>query len=514
MTTVKKLPTATELTREDKILKGMDAFISAVTGAGYESDKFTSYNWQTTDLDETTLEDLYTDHDLAATIVDRVVHDALRSGYEINWQGATDDQRQDVVDWAEGEYAITEEVKRARIYSRLYGGGGVFIGADGTIENEAFVGDSINFLRATPSTELKGKLWYSDPSLQDFGQVAIYELKHAHYRPGIGEMDPSPIPVHHSRIIPFYGVRTTDVQQFRDKGWGKSVLHRVYDVLKKFDSSFDSILHTLAESSIPVYKVKALLDLLASENGELLAKRFELINAAKGAYRAVILDMEESLERVEAALNQASNVVEAAMLRVSGAAGIPSVILWGRSPSGQNATGASDLENWNQQVRSEQALVLGPAFRKIYQRLLAQEGSPVAGVPENITIEFPAVETPSVQEQANLYQQIAGADSIYEAMGSVSAAEIALKRSVSSPLFPGVDRAYLQELDDMRKESLLNPPDPMAMLEAEAEPDAEESEPDEEEGEDRQDTLADALSALLKDGALEFYQYDHDEEEA
>jgi phage-related protein (TIGR01555 family) len=509
MSNVKKLPSADEPTREDKILRGMDAFISAATGAGYAADKFTSYSFsQVYDLDESTLESLYTDHDLAATIVERPVHDALRSGYEINWKGATDAERSDVVDWAESEYAVTEEVKRARIYSRLYGGGGVFVGADGTLEQETIPGGPINFLRATASTELKGKLWHSDPAEQTFGQVAIYELRYAQYRPSVEESTtgPEPVLIHESRVIPFYGVRTTDQQMFRDKGWGKSVLHRVYDVLKKFDSSFDSVLATLAEQSIPVYKVKGLLELLASENGELLAKRFELINTAKGSYRAVILDMEESLERVEASLNQASDVVEAAMLRVSAAGGIPQVLLFGRSASGQNATGASDLENWNQQVRTEQSLTLGPAFRDIYQRLLAQESSPVSGVPEDLTIEFPAVETPSMQDQANLYQQISGADSIYEAMGAVSAAEIALKRSRQSPLFPGVDQSYLQELDDLRKETLLDPPEPMAVPTEEppAEPEPEE------EGEDRQDQLADALSALISGGALVVEVEDND----
>jgi hypothetical protein len=165
------------------------------------------------------------------------------------------------------------------------------------------------------------------------------------------------------------------------------------------------------------------------------------------------------------------------------------------------------LENWNQQVKSEQSLILGPGLRKIYQRLLAQESSPVDAMPEDITIEFPAVETPSVQEQANLYQQIAGADSIYEAMGAVSAAEIALKRSKSSPLFPGVDQGYLQELDDLRKEQLLDPPDPLAM--PEAEPAAPE--PEDEDEEDSQDTLADALSALLQGGALEYAVVTNDE---
>ena len=464
---VSKLPVP-ELTWDQRVVKGIDAFINTATGAGTAADKFTYSQFQYgTELSPKVLEALYTEHDLAATIVERIVHDALRSGYEINWKGASDSDRSKAVAWAESTYHVTEETKQARVWSRLFGGGGVFVGVTGSLESPAFLGSEVNFLRAVPSTRLEGYLFYDDIADQRYAQVQEYRHKQLQFNQA-QDIEPY-VQLHESRIVPFYGVRTTDEQMIRDSGWGKSVLHRVYDVLLKFDQSFDSTLHTLLEMSVPVYKVRALLDLLASENGELLAKRFELINTAKSQYKAVILDMEEVFERVEARLSEANAIVEAAMLRVSAAAGIPQVLLFGRSASGQNATGASDLENWNQQVRSEQALTLGPAIQAIYEWLLAQPESPVKAKVEDLTVDFPAVETPSIQEQANLYQQIANADTQYEAMGAVSAAEIAIKRSLSSPLFPGVDMAHLRELDDLRKEQLINPPEPMEM-----EPDGEE----------------------------------------
>jgi hypothetical protein len=322
------------------------------------------------------------------------------------------------------------------------------------------MGSPVSLLRAHSSAELSGKLFYADPSKQNYGEVQIYELEQLVLNKG-QTINPR-IDIHESRVIPFYGVRVSRKQTVRDEGWGKSVLHRVYDLLKKFDSAFDSVLHTLAESSIPVYKVKALLDLLASENGELLAKRFELINTAKSAYRAVILDMEETFERVEASLSEASNVVTTAMVRVSGAAGQPSTILWGMQPAGQNATGASDLENWNQQVASEQSLILGPAIRKIYTWLLAQPGTPLGEAPEDLKVVFPAVETPSRQELANEYSQIGGTDAAYIAAGVLTPEQVALSRTEQTGFFPKVDKAFIRELLELRKELLLNPPDPMA----------------------------------------------------
>lgn len=447
-------------TRDDRIVRNIDGFISALTGAGYAPDKFTSYSFSAgVDLDPRTLEDLYVNHDIAAAIVDRIVRDALRSGYQLDWQGATDEQRRDVVDWAESTYGVTREVGEARTYARLFGGGGVFLGIDGTLDRPAILGGPVDFLRATPSSRLQGQFFYADPSKQNYGKVEIYRLEQLQFTQEV----PAEryVPVHESRVVPFYGIKTTDEQMIRDKGWGKSVLHRVYDLLLKFDSSFDSVLATLAESSIPVYKVKALLDLLASENGELLAKRFELINTAKGAYKAVILDMDETFERVEAQLSEASNVVDIAMVRVAGASGQPATLLFGRQPSGQNATGKSDLENWNQQVASEQSLVLGPAIRDIYGWLLAQPDSPLRKAPDDLKVIFPAVETPSRQELANEYQQVGGTDIGYINAGVVTPETVALTRAEQPGFFPKVDKDLLRELEELRVERLLNPPDPM-----------------------------------------------------
>ena len=475
MTSPKKIPQIES--REDRIMRNMDGFISSLTGAGYAGDKFTSYQFAVSgELDDGLLEALYANHDIAAAIVDRIVRDALRSGYQLDWEGATDEDRRNVVDWGESVYGITRQVEEARKYARLYGGGGVFMGVDGNLTSPAMMGSPVSLLRAYSSAELYGDLYYSDPAAQNYGEVQIYKLRQLVLNQA--QTVRPLVDIHESRIVPFYGVRVSRRQMIQDKGWGKSVLHRVYDLLKKFDASFDSVLHTLGESSIPVYKVKALLDLLASENGELLAKRFELINTAKGAYRAVILDMEETFERVEASLSEASNVVTTAMVRVSGAAGMPSTILWGMQPAGQNATGASDLENWNQQVASEQSLILGPAIRRIYSWLLAQPETPIGKAPEDLKVLFPAVETPSRQELANEYSQIGGTDAAYIAAGVLTPEQVALSRTEGSGFFPKVDKAFTRELLELRKEMLLNPPEPMAAKDPDAEAEADDADGD------------------------------------
>ncbi|MGB5811057.1 MAG: DUF1073 domain-containing protein [Polyangiales bacterium] len=383
-----------------KNIERLNAFISETTGAGIPGiDKFASYSFSRREtLDPGTLESLYSDNDIAATIVERIVKDALREGYGLAWQGADDTIVRRTVDWAEARYEVTQVLQQARIYSRLFGGGAVFIGADDDRELDQAVepGFPVEFLRAHSSEDLRPRAWYADVAQQNFHKVALYDLSlptFAQAQTRATKQGVSRI-VDHSRLVTLDGVRTTD-KRFRERGWGESVLRRVYDVLLKFEASFASIQHSLAESSIPVYKVEGLMNLLASENWEPLQDRFQLINTSKSNYQAIVLDKDETFERVAAQLQEAANVVEAAMLRVAGAAGMPATILFGRSPAGLNATGQSDLEVWHGAVAQEQSLVLAPAIRELYTFLLAQEGSPTGGViPEGLKVTFPSLWTP------------------------------------------------------------------------------------------------------------------------
>lgn len=444
----------------------IDAFISQTTGAGVTGvDKFASFTFgEGATLDSATLEALYVHNDIAATIVERVVNDALREGYSLGWEGATEGEIKAAIDWAESKYGVTDIVRKARIYARLFGGGAVFLGVDGDPEKPAILGRAVDFIRAVPSTELDAATWYADPTEQDYGTPAQYRWTINHFAPVQArkkEANKVSVMVDESRTIPMYGILTTERRFIERRGWGDSVLQRVYDVLKKFEASFDSVLHTLAENSVPVYKVEGLLKMLQSNNADLLTARFQLLNAGKSAYRAVVLGETESFERVEAGLSEAANVSEVAMLRVATTAQMPATILFGRAPAGMNATGESDLENWHQQVRAEQSLVLAKTLRELYSWLLAQSDSPLEGVvPEDLSVTFPPLWTPSLQDQVNLYAQTAGADTAYINAGVLKSEEVAIHRAQQGGQFPKVDLATREASVLESPESLVNTPEP------------------------------------------------------
>jgi phage-related protein (TIGR01555 family) len=435
----------------------LDGFYSSTTGAGITGyDKSTSYLFAENDeLADDTLEALYLDNDVAATIVERVVLDSLRGGYDLVWKGSTEELRRDVVAWGEANFDVTAVVKKTRIYSRLFGGGGTFIGSDSgsNFEKPRDPAAPPQFLRSVPSKDLTARSWNADLVDQNFSTVLSYDYKLPTFD-GIGETGKpvvGSIVVDASYILPLYGVTTTD-DRFRDNdGWGDSVLRRCYEALKQFEMAYGAILNTLAENSIPVYKVEGLLRMLASENADLLQARFQLINAAKSNFRAIVLGEEEDFFRVEAKLQEAANVVLSAMQRVAGSSGQPMTILWGMSPAGLNATGQSDLEIWNQQVAKEQSLELGPHILDVYRALLVDPSSPLGGeVPEDLRVEFPSLWTPSLQDQVNNYAQVAGADAALVAANVLTPEKVASHRSrEKNTLFPSMTPDELRSAEEM-----------------------------------------------------------------
>ena len=469
----------------------LDGFVSTVTGAGVSGvDKFKSYTFEARDdLSDELLECLYLDNDVAATVVERVVKDALRGGYGLTWTGSTDQEASDIVEAMEAKLNITAVLQQSRIYARLFGGGATFLGVNGNLKAERPEDGEVEFIRAVGKTDLEPAAWYADPAKQNFSRVAAYDYNIPSFS-GLGvdaiATAPKRVELHESFTIPFYGILTTD-ERFRERGWGDSVLRRVYDALRQFEAAYQSVLHTLAENSIPVYKVEGLLHMLASENADLLQARFKLLNVGKSNYRAIVLGENESFERVNAPLAEAANVVQTAMQRVAGSAGMPMTILWGMSPAGMNATGQSDLEIWNGQVAQEQTLVLGPALLDLYRAILADPASPLNGnVPEDLEIKWPSLWTPSLQDEVNNYAQVAGADSANITSGVLKPEEIRIARSGRGQ-FPAIDvDAAIDALEAgsiLEKELLENPPEPPPPGQFDPAPDEEEVPEGEEEEE-------------------------------
>ncbi len=94
-----------------------------------------------------------------------------------------------------------------------------------------------------------------------------------------------------------------------------------------------------------------------------------------------------------------SEIYEAFMMDMAGAAGIPATRLFGRSPQGMNATGESDMKNYYEMIGQLQERHLRPAL----ERLLPVMGLSAWGcVPERLEISFPSLMTKAPLEEAEI----------------------------------------------------------------------------------------------------------------
>lgn len=328
-------------------------------------------------------------------------------------------------------------------------------------------------------------LWDADPTSPTYGTPEVYQWQQLSYSPSTEDDSPNPILVftNRERLEIFQGVITTDQQFLRNKGWGDSIFRRIMEVLTKFDTAWGSVMTLLQDASQGVYKLNGLNEVLGSDQDVSLADRFRAIDLAKSVFKAIALDAEnEDYQRIATPLTEMADVIEKAMIRMAAAAGMPVTVLFGDSPSGLNATGASDMRNYYDTIRADQKFSLGPAYERIYTRLLAQPGSPTGGdVPENLRIVWPSLWQMSPTEEAGLYQMLSQADAGNVASGILDPREAAIHRAQSATRwgFPRIDVGVRQEV----LEALQNPESMIAAATApppEAPTDEPTEAPDEE----------------------------------
>ena len=98
-----------------------------------------------------------------------------------------------------------------------------------------------------------------------------------------------------------------------------------------------------------------------------------------------------------------SDIYEAFMMDMAGAAEIPATKLFGRSPQGMNSTGEADLRNYYDMIAQMQERNLRPALEKL---LPVMAISCWGYVPEDLEIVFEPVMTTSPAERAELVQKL------------------------------------------------------------------------------------------------------------
>ena len=306
----------------------------------------------------------------------------------------------------EARHGIRREMTDAIRWARLYGGSlalMVLRGEEDRLEEPletdlllpgCFQGllvlDRAQGIEPSPETE-------EDLDDPDFGLPKYYTVD-------LAEL--GPVRIHHSRVLRFTGRELPRMEAARENSWGASELEHIREELQKRSAASANIAQLIFQANVTTLKMSDFGDALAlgteEQKMQIRAALFEE-NRFRTSYGLQVLSSGDTLENHPYSFGGLAEIYEQFMLDMAGAAEIPAVKLFGRSPAGMNATGESDLKNYYEFIAQLQERHLRPALEKLLPVLAL---SAWGMVPEDLSFVFNPIAAESPAETAALVEKI------------------------------------------------------------------------------------------------------------
>lgn len=384
--------------------RALDAFSNVLARLGAGTPNLlegTEYSLQRMSRDFNTLNALYRESWIVRRIIDVIPADMLK-----NWITITSGLDPDV----EKRLSLTlrrtqliDKLKRGMQWGRLYGGalGVMLVKHQGYDLSQPLQldwimpGDFAGLLifdrwnGVNPSSELIEDI--TDP---DYGFPKYYTVT-----------DPAgggSVKIHHSRVVRFTGNTLPFWEEIAEMQWGASVIESIFDELRKRDNVSWNIAQLTFMANIRVLKMQDLGQLLAATDNESQAELLRTLEAQNMLLNNMgmqVMDAADGLETHQYTFGGLSDCYQQFIMDISGAAEIPVTRLFGRSPSGLNATGESDLQNYYDMIAEKQESYLRPILNKVLPPFII---STLGSLPDDFDFEFDPVAEPTDKERADL----------------------------------------------------------------------------------------------------------------
>lgn len=384
--------------------RALDAFTNVLARLGAGTPNLlegTEYSLQRLSRDFNQLNALYRESWIIRRIIDVIPSDMLK-----NWITITSGIDPDVekkLSISLRRTQLIDKLKRGMQWGRLYGGalGVMLVKHQGYNLSQPLrldwimPGDFAGLLifdrwnGVNPSSELIEDI--SDP---DYGFPKYYTVT-----------DPAgggSVKIHHSRVIRFTGNTLPFWEEIAEMQWGASVVESVFDELKKRDNVSWNIAQLTFMANIRVLKMQDLGQLLAATDSESqteLLRTLEAQNMLLNNMGMQVMDAADGMETHQYTFGGLADCYQQFIMDISGAAEIPVTKLFGRSPSGLNATGESDLQNYYDMIAEKQEAVLRPILNKVLPPFII---STIGSLPEDFDFDFDPVAEPTDKERADL----------------------------------------------------------------------------------------------------------------
>lgn len=298
---------------------------------------------------------------------------------------------------------IRRKIIDAMKWARLYGGSAAVIMLDGQDEDMAeplrvkdilpgsfrglFVVDRWSGIY--PSTEL-----VSNKSSSDFGLPRYYEVRDENgvirYR------------IHHSRLIRFIGVDMPYYEAIAEQQWGTSAIESMFDDLVRRDNVTHNIANLTFKACLSVYEIENLDQIFASASSQAQKRMYSMIQAMgilESNLGVKLVNKGDSVQQLQYGFSGLPEVLDGAMLDVSGSTAIPATRLFGRSPAGMNSTGESDEKNYRSTLEQQRSMHIIPALEKLAPIVCMSE---LGKVPEGVEFKLPPLDEMTPNDKADV----------------------------------------------------------------------------------------------------------------
>lgn len=347
--------------------KREDGYTNVLNKYGTSQDNSEAYKFEREPtVPDLQLTALYEGNGLFATIIDTPAEEALKHGFDLNLNnaevGAYLEESLDDIEWEEKAAAAIK-------WARLYGGAIIVMliddgkGLEEPVDWEHI--KSIDELRVYERAVVEPD--YMSLYLQDTGK-SKYKRSSKFGEPEFFYVSSiyGSFKVHESRCLVFRnGVLPEQTTNSTYRYWGMPEYVRIRRALRETTTAHTDATKLLERSVQAVYSIKNLSALLATDDGEnQVLKRLEIIDMARNFLNSVAIDSDgESYDFKTFQFSGVKDVIDSTCNMLSALTHIPQTLLFGRSPSGMNATGISDLENYYNFVERIQKLMLKKNLR-------------------------------------------------------------------------------------------------------------------------------------------------------
>ena len=381
-----------------------DAFSNQLFRLGYGSQsplEATEYPLTRMTDNYARLNALYRDNWLVQNVVGIVPDDMTRKWVTVN--GSVSPEQLARLEKAQRVSGVKDKINTGLKWGRLYGGAAGLImirGQEGMMDRPldpdliypgSFAGIYLidRWCGVTPGVELVQDM--ADP---EFGLPDYYNINSPDNR--------LVMRVHHSRVLRFTGRELPYLERLAEMYWGASEVESIYSEVVKHDNvaanmaalTFQANLHTME-----VQNLDQLFSLSPAEQQRRFWNTLQAQSVVRSNFGTQLVNKGDSITQHQYTFAGLADVYNSICMDVAGASHIPLTKLFGRSPSGLNATGESDLQNYYDYIDSLREQKLRPLLDKL---LPVMAMSTWGAIPDDLDISFPPMWTPDAKEEAEI----------------------------------------------------------------------------------------------------------------